>query len=118
MKITTTLLALLTAGLIAASSACDCIYSFTLSGNLTSDCGLDQPEVRACFDEDCQGWQGTRSPSEGRYEYSDGGNGSECERPSRIELRAKGTAVSVVTPTSDHGEADVHLTCPTSDKGR
>ena len=116
MKITTALLATLAAGLVAASSACDCIYYFTLSGNLTSDCGLDQPEVRACFGDDCQMWEAIRSHSEGTYEYTDGGNVSECERPSRVEFRAKGTAVVTVAPTGDHDQADVHLTCPTSDK--
>ena len=116
MELTTTLLATLAAGLVSASSACDCLYHFTITGKLTSDCGLDQPQARACFDDACLMWR--EIDSEGSFEYWAGGNGSECERPSRIEFRAKGTAVVAVTPTSDRVETDVHLTCPTSNNRR
>lgn len=93
------------------SAGCDCLYSFRMSGYLTSDCGLVNPQGRDCYGDSCEGWQNIERGG-GTYELYAGGNGSECKRPSHIELRAEGTDVITVVPDSDDVRLDIHLTCP------
>lgn len=108
------------------AAACDCLYSFHLNGTVTMSGPPKTLVARDCYGSECGTWQtafkdvlddggtpggapaGTRAVAYGIYS---GGNGSRCERPSRIEFKADGcTSVSVV-PTSDAMRHDFTMSC-------
>lgn len=118
---------LLVALAAVASAACDCVYDFSLQGRAVVAGRLDTFQYRTCYEEDgCDPWTnvyrrtnvelmdedaGAASPATFLYQVFAGGNGSRCERPSRVHFRMEGCRELSVPVTSDRMEQDIELVC-------